>query len=139
MSDDCWPEGVPKNLPAQDRGDITELYARYAWGLDLADEELLLSAVAEDGTFDHQQFAAVCGGVHGFLAQADAAHFEAERQPMAQHLVVVAQQGRQPAMPGQLDHRPGHVDRLDLLEAFSEHHGAASGHRKDTSRSAGPP
>jgi len=53
MSDDCWPEGVPKNLPAQDRGDITELYARYAWGLDLADEELLLSAFAEDGTFDH--------------------------------------------------------------------------------------
>lgn len=49
----CWPEGIPQTMPAQDRGDITELYARYAWGLDLADEELLLSAFAEDGSFDH--------------------------------------------------------------------------------------
>lgn len=49
----CWPDGVPATMPAQDRGDITELYARYAWGLDLADEELLLSSFAEDGVFDH--------------------------------------------------------------------------------------
>ena len=48
-----WPDGVPKNLPAQDRTDIENLYARYAFGLDLADEELLLSTFAEDGVFDH--------------------------------------------------------------------------------------
>jgi len=40
-------------MPSQDRGEIVELYARYAWGLDLADEELLLSTFAEDGCFDH--------------------------------------------------------------------------------------
>ncbi len=49
----CWPDGVPATLPAQDRADIEELYARFAWGLDLADEELLLSAMADDGCFDH--------------------------------------------------------------------------------------
>lgn len=49
----CWPEGLPATMPAQDRADITELYARYAWGLDLADEEMLLSAFAEDSEFDH--------------------------------------------------------------------------------------
>lgn len=53
MSEACWPQGVPQSMPAQERGEIIELYARYAWGLDLADEELLLSAFAEDGTFDH--------------------------------------------------------------------------------------
>jgi len=53
MSEICWPQGTPVVMPAQDRGDITELYSRYAWGLDLADEELLLSAFAKDGVFDH--------------------------------------------------------------------------------------
>ena len=53
MTDRCWPHGVPVTMPAQERGDITELYARYAWGLDLADEEILLSAFAPDGQFDH--------------------------------------------------------------------------------------
>ena len=53
MSEPCWPGGVPATMPAQDRGDIIETYARYAWGLDLADEELLLSAFAEDASFDH--------------------------------------------------------------------------------------
>jgi hypothetical protein len=53
MTEVCWPGGVPATMPAQDRGDITELFARYAWGLDLADEEQVLSTFAEDGTFDH--------------------------------------------------------------------------------------
>lgn len=53
MSAPCWPGGVPATMPAQDRADIMELYARYAWGLDLADEEMLLSAFAEDAWFDH--------------------------------------------------------------------------------------
>lgn len=49
----CWPDGVPARMPAQDRVDIEELYARYAWGIDLADEELALGTFAEDGEFDH--------------------------------------------------------------------------------------
>jgi hypothetical protein len=43
----------PTRVTADDRGDIIELYARYAWGLDLADADLLLSAFAEDAEFDH--------------------------------------------------------------------------------------
>lgn len=53
MSDTCWPDAVPTTMPAQDRGDITELYARYAWGIDLADEELALSAFDPESSFDH--------------------------------------------------------------------------------------
>ncbi|WP_336981135.1 nuclear transport factor 2 family protein [Altererythrobacter fulvus] len=54
MSDTpCWPNGVPKTMPAQDRGDIMETYARYAWGIDLADADLALSAFARDASFDH--------------------------------------------------------------------------------------
>ncbi|WP_159501772.1 nuclear transport factor 2 family protein [Microbacterium sp. 18062] len=40
-------------LTAEDRLEIIELYARYAWGIDLADEELALSVFADDGWFDH--------------------------------------------------------------------------------------
>ena len=40
-------------ISAEDRAEIIELYARYAWGLDLADPEMLLSAFAEDAEFDH--------------------------------------------------------------------------------------
>lgn len=49
----AWPEGVPQRMPAQDKVDIEETFARYAWGIDLADEELALSAFAEDAGFDH--------------------------------------------------------------------------------------
>jgi hypothetical protein len=48
-----WPNGLPASMPAQDRADIEEVYARYAWGIDLADPELALSAFAEDAWFDH--------------------------------------------------------------------------------------
>lgn len=40
-------------LSAEDRLEIQELYARYAWGIDLADEELALSAFTQTGWFDH--------------------------------------------------------------------------------------
>jgi hypothetical protein len=40
-------------LTAEDRLEIQELYARYAWGIDLADEELALSTFVADGWFDH--------------------------------------------------------------------------------------
>ncbi len=40
-------------LTAEDRLEIQELFARYAWGLDLADEEMLLSVFTADAWFDH--------------------------------------------------------------------------------------
>ena len=43
----------PLHVAAEDRAEIIETYARYAWGLDLADPDMLLSAFAEDAEFDH--------------------------------------------------------------------------------------
>ncbi|MEO6377688.1 MAG: nuclear transport factor 2 family protein [Caulobacteraceae bacterium] len=40
-------------LTADDRLDIIELFAKYAWAIDLADPELAVSCFAEDGYFDH--------------------------------------------------------------------------------------
>ena len=40
-------------VSAQERAEIVETYARYAWGLDLADADMLLSSFAEDAEFDH--------------------------------------------------------------------------------------
>jgi hypothetical protein len=40
-------------VSAEERAEIIETYARYAWGLDLADPEMLLSAFAPDAEFDH--------------------------------------------------------------------------------------
>ncbi|GAA3215649.1 nuclear transport factor 2 family protein [Microbacterium terregens] len=40
-------------LTAEDRFEIEDLYARYAWGIDLADEDLVCSVFAQDGWFDH--------------------------------------------------------------------------------------
>ena len=40
-------------MPAQDRGEIEELFARYAWGIDLADEEQAIATFARDAEFDH--------------------------------------------------------------------------------------
>ena len=53
VSENPWPNGVPEIMPAQDRAEIEELYARYCWGIDLADEELAIQTFAEDGEFDH--------------------------------------------------------------------------------------
>ncbi len=44
---------VPGRVSAEDRAEIIETYARYSWGLDLADPQMLLSAFAADGEFDH--------------------------------------------------------------------------------------
>jgi hypothetical protein len=41
------------NLSAEDRLDIQDLFARYAWAIDLADEELALTCFAKDCWFDH--------------------------------------------------------------------------------------
>ncbi|AJP71375.1 nuclear transport factor 2 family protein [Sphingomonas hengshuiensis] len=40
-------------LTALDRLEIQETYSRYAWGIDLADEAMVLSAFTQDGWFDH--------------------------------------------------------------------------------------
>jgi hypothetical protein len=40
-------------LTAEDRLDIIELFAKYAWAIDLADPELAVQCFAEDGYFDH--------------------------------------------------------------------------------------
>ena len=53
VSENPWPNGVPEIMPAQDRTEIEELYARYAWGIDLADEEQALDTFADDAEFDH--------------------------------------------------------------------------------------
>ena len=53
MSENPWPNGVPAIMPAEDRGEIEELYARYCWGIDLADEEQAIGTFAEDAEFDH--------------------------------------------------------------------------------------
>lgn len=53
MAETCWPDGVPAIMPADDRAEIEDLYARYAWGLDTADEELVLGTFAKDAEFDH--------------------------------------------------------------------------------------
>jgi SnoaL-like domain len=44
---------TPRRLSADDRLDIMDLFARYSWGIDLADAEMALSCFAEDGFFDH--------------------------------------------------------------------------------------
>jgi hypothetical protein len=53
VSEDPWPNGVPEIMPAEDRAEIEELFARYAWGIDLADEEQAIATFAEDAEFDH--------------------------------------------------------------------------------------
>lgn len=40
-------------LTVEDRLDIEELFAKYAWGIDLADAEMALSCFTEDAFFDH--------------------------------------------------------------------------------------
>jgi hypothetical protein len=44
---------APRKLSAEDRLEIQELYAKYSWGIDLADAELALSVFADDAWFDH--------------------------------------------------------------------------------------
>jgi len=53
MSETCWPDGVPEIMPAADRAEIEELFARYAWGIDTADEELAIATFARNAEFDH--------------------------------------------------------------------------------------
>ena len=40
-------------LTAEDRLEIMEVFARYSWGIDLADTDKVVSCFAEDAYFDH--------------------------------------------------------------------------------------
>lgn len=40
-------------ITPEDRWEIQDLYARYAWGIDLADADMALSAFSKDAFFDH--------------------------------------------------------------------------------------
>jgi hypothetical protein len=42
-----------RKLSVEDRLDIQELFAKYAWAIDLADAALVVECFAEDGFFDH--------------------------------------------------------------------------------------
>jgi hypothetical protein len=44
---------APLKLSAEDRLDIIELFAKYAWAIDLADAEEAVQCFADDGYFDH--------------------------------------------------------------------------------------
>jgi 3-phenylpropionate/cinnamic acid dioxygenase small subunit len=44
---------LPNKLSAEDRLDIQELFARYAWALDLGDPEGVVACFTEDCLFDH--------------------------------------------------------------------------------------
>jgi SnoaL-like domain len=40
-------------IPVEDRLEIQELFAYYAWGLNTGDEEQVLSCFTEDASFEH--------------------------------------------------------------------------------------
>ena len=44
---------VARKLSAEDRQDILDLFARYSWGIDLADKALVITCFHEDAYFDH--------------------------------------------------------------------------------------
>ncbi|WP_126173548.1 nuclear transport factor 2 family protein [Altericroceibacterium xinjiangense] len=92
----CWPEGVPARMPAQDRCDIEETFARYAWGIDLADEDMVRSAFAKDGSFDHLWQGEVRG--HDAIIENlkelwyDRQHWWLGRQHLFQHFLMTPTQ-----------------------------------------------
>jgi SnoaL-like domain len=44
---------TPKKLSVEDRLDIQELFARYAWALDLGDPDGVVATFTEDGVLNH--------------------------------------------------------------------------------------
>jgi hypothetical protein len=85
----------PTHVSADDRAAIIETYARYAWGLDLADADMLLSAFAEDAEFDHLWQGKVKGHA-AILANMrelwnDRQHWWFGRQHLFNHFIMEAQ------------------------------------------------
>jgi len=85
----------PTRVSADDRAEIIELYARYAWGLDLADADMLLSAFAEDAEFDHlwqgkvRGHAAILANVRELWN--DRQHWWFGRQHLFNHFIMESQ------------------------------------------------
>ncbi len=92
MSENPWPNGVPEIMPAEDRAEIEELFARYAWGIDLADEEQAINTFAEDAEFDHLWQGKVSG--HAAIRENlrklwyDRQHWWYGRQHMMNHFIM---------------------------------------------------
>jgi hypothetical protein len=92
MAENPWPNGVPEIMPAQDRAEIEELFARYAWGIDLADEEQAIATFAEDAEFDHLWQGTVKG--HAAIRENlrklwyDRQHWWYGRQHMMNHFIM---------------------------------------------------
>jgi hypothetical protein len=83
-----------RKLTAEDRLEIQELYARYSWGIDLADEKLALSVFADDAWFDHlwqgrvQGHAAIRENLHELWYQRQ--HWWYGRQHLFNHFIMDA-------------------------------------------------
>jgi hypothetical protein len=88
----AWPEDAPARVPAEDRAEIEELYARYAWGIDLADLDLALACFADDAWFDHLWQGRVQG--HDAIAENlkslwyDRQHWWFGRQHLFNHFIM---------------------------------------------------
>lgn len=91
-------------LTAEDRCEIQELYARYAWGIDLADLPMALSAFTQDASFDHLWQGKVEG--HEAIAENlrrlwnDRQHWWYGRQHLMNHFIMEERD-----VPGEADVR----------------------------------
>jgi hypothetical protein len=80
------------SLTALDRLEIQELFARYAWGIDLADLDMALSTFAEDAWFDHlwqgkvQGHAAIASNLKSLWY--DRQHWWYGRQHLMSHFIM---------------------------------------------------
>jgi SnoaL-like domain len=85
----------PTRVSAEERAEIIETYARYAWGLDLADPEMLLSSFAQDAEFDHlwqgkvKGHAAILENMHSLWN--DRQHWWFGRQHLFNHFIMERQ------------------------------------------------
>lgn len=79
-------------LSALDRMEIEELYARYAWGIDLADMDMAISTFTQDAWFDHLWQGKVQG--HTAIAENlkslwyDRQHWWIGRQHLMNHFIM---------------------------------------------------
>ena len=85
-------------LTADERCEIQELYARYAWGIDLADEEMALSTFVQDAWFDHLWQGRVQGhdAIRDNLRSLwnDRQHWWYGRQHLLNHFIMEPMAGR---------------------------------------------
>ncbi|HET6501721.1 MAG TPA: nuclear transport factor 2 family protein [Amycolatopsis sp.] len=78
-------------IPVEDRLDIMELFARYAWGLNTGDADAVVACFAEDGYLEHQPQGRFSGErIRDLLAQLwyDKAGWFIGRQHLANHFLM---------------------------------------------------